>query len=71
MVNDDNFKLWCSSRVVTNVQKAFIAYCREQQDLKNNSRLNCKYYNQGLNMNTSAYKGFSSRGGKSRKCRWI
>ncbi len=71
MSNDYNFKLWCSKRIVTNVERAFIAYLKEQQDLKNNPRLNCKYFNRGLNMNTSAFKGFSSRGGKSKKCRWI
>ena len=49
----------------------YVAYCKEQLDLKNNPRLHCKYYNRGLNTNTSAFKGFSSVGGKSRKCRWL
>ena len=70
-MNSYSFKLWCSKRIVTSVQRAFVAYCKEQLDLKNNPRLHCKYYNRGLNTNTSAFKGFSSVGGKSRKCRWL
>ncbi len=71
MYNDNNFLAWCKNRVITRVEYAYKFYLRECQDLKNNSNLNCKFYKQGLNMNTSAFKGFSSRGGKSKKCRWI
>jgi len=70
MVNDYNFKLWCSKRIITNVERAFVSYCKEQQDLKNNPRLNCKYFNRGLVMNKTAYRGFSTLGGKSKKCRY-
>ena len=70
MGNDYNFKLWCSKRIVTNVEKAFIAYLKEQQDLKNNPRLNCKYFNRGLVMNRRAFRGFSLIGGKSKKSRY-
>ena len=71
MYNDYNFKLWCKNRIITRVETAYLFYLKERQDLKNNPRLNCKYYNRGLNTNTSAFKGFSSVGGKSRKCRWL